>query len=81
MIMPTKHTTLEQSLLGFGSYLLGSLGEEGKTIDELWNNYQKDFSAKKYRAKQNFDNLVMTLLFLFSVNAIYMDDGVIKRCV
>jgi hypothetical protein len=79
MILPTKHTTTEQSLLGFGSYLLQTIGD-GATVDDLWSQYQKDFAAKAYHYKQSFDNLLLTLIFLFSVNAIYENNGEIKRC-
>lgn len=80
MIMPTKHTSLEQSFLGFGSYILKIL-DNGMTIDELWMQYKKDFSNGKYDAKQSFDNLLLTLIFLFSINTIYEDNGKVKKCV
>jgi len=84
MIMPTKHTSIEQSFLGFGAHILKSLGDgftdNGLTIDELWTNYNRDFSTGEYNAKQSFDNLLLTVSFLFSINAIFDDDGKIKRC-
>jgi len=79
MIMPTKHTNLEQSLLGFGCYLLQIL-EDGATMDELWSHYQKDFAQGVYHARQSFDTLLMTLVFLYAVGAIFDDNGVIKLC-
>ena len=79
MILPTKHTSIEQSFLGFGAYILKILGD-GLTIDELWTHYNRDFSIGEYNAKQSFDNLLLTLSFLFSINAIFDDNGKIKKC-
>jgi hypothetical protein len=80
MILPTKHTSIEQSFLGFGGYILKIIGD-GLAVDELWTHYQKDFLNGKYNAKQSFDNLLLTLSFLFSVNAVYEDNGKVKKCV
>jgi hypothetical protein len=73
MILPTKHTSLERSFLGFGYYILKTIGD-GLAIDELWVKYKKDFSKGKYDIKQSFDDLLLTLVFLFSVNAVYYDN-------
>ena len=45
MILPTKHTNIEQSLLGFGSYILQII-DDGVTIDFLWQEYLKDYNNK-----------------------------------
>ena len=79
MIFPTKHTNIEQSLLGFGSYIL-QIMENGTTVDYLWQEYLKDFNSKKYSAKHSFDNMLLTLVFLHSVNAIKEDNGELKKC-
>ena len=79
MILPTKHTSLEQSFIGFGGYILKIIND-GLTIDELWKQYQRDFSNGKYVIKQSLDNLFLTLAFLFSVGAIYDDNGKVKKC-
>jgi hypothetical protein len=79
MILPTKHTTIEQSLLGFGSYILRKI-DENNTIDMLWHQYQNDFNDNVYPAKHSFDNLLLTLFFLFSINAIEEGNGEIRKC-
>jgi len=79
MILPTKHTALEQSFLGFGAYILRTMGDE-ITIDELWAQYQKDFANGEYNAKQSFDNLLLTIAFLFSVGVVYENNGRIEKC-
>lgn len=79
MILPTKHTNFPKSLLGFGSYLLKKI-EATKTVDALWNEYQSDYLAKAYPAKQSFDNLLLALVFLHSIGAIEEQDGGVIRC-
>lgn len=79
MIMPTKHTNIEQSLLGFGGYLLQKISD-GASIDSLWQNYLDDFSLGIYKAKHSFDTMLLALIFLYSINAIKDDNGEIKKC-
>ena len=79
MILPTKHTNFSQSLLGFGSYILEQL-EEPSSIDELWSKYKSDYKVKAYYAKHSLQNLVLSLLFLYSIGAIREEDGIIRKC-
>jgi len=79
MIIPTKHTNFSESLLGFGSYIL-SLLESPKSIDGLWNQYKKDYKKNLYYAKHSFDNLLLTIIFLYSIGAIEDQDGVVLKC-
>jgi len=79
MILPTKHTNIEQSFIGFGGYILKIIGS-GLTVDELWTQYQKDSLNGEYSVKQSFDNLLLTLVFLFAVDAIYEDNGKVIKC-
>ncbi|MBN2964274.1 hypothetical protein JWV37_05750 [Sulfurospirillum sp. T05] len=67
--MPAKHISFSESFLGFGSYILQNLNEP-KSVDELWQNYQQDLQNELYFAKHSFDNLVMTLLFLHSIDVV-----------
>jgi hypothetical protein len=80
MILPTKHTNFSESLLGFGSYILNSL-ESSKSIDNLWNQYQDDYHKDLYHAKHSFDNLLLTIVFLYSIGAVEEQDGVVKKCI
>lgn len=79
MIIPTKHTNFSQSLLGFGSYILSKI-EKNKSVDELWNEYLNDYKNKRYPAKHSFDNLLLTLTFLYSLGILEEQDGGIMRC-
>ena len=79
MILPTKHTSLDRSILGFGYYILKAVGD-GLTVDELWIKYRRDFSNGTYNIKRTFDDLLLTIVFLFSINAVYYDNERIKVC-
>ncbi|MEK6455817.1 ABC-three component system middle component 6 [Caldifermentibacillus hisashii] len=79
MIMPTKHTHFSESLLGFGGYILKKIDSK-KTVDSLWNEYQKDLSKKKYPAKHTFDNFLLTLVFLHSIGVIEEEGGGVIKC-
>jgi len=80
MILPTKHINFSQSLLGLGAYILSQL-ESPKSIDELWETYKTDYKKNTYLAKHSFDNLVMTLIFLYGIGSVSENDGVIEKCV
>lgn len=79
MIMPSKHINFSQSLLGFGSYLLKKL-QTPKSIDDLWNEYNSDLRTELYLAEHSFDNLILSLIFLFGINTIKEERGLIYRC-
>ncbi len=79
MIMPTKHINFSESLLGFGSYVLELLTIP-KSIDEIWRKYQSDLSNGLYFARHSFDNLTLTIMFLYTIDAINEDNGKITKC-
>ena len=79
MIIPTKHTNFSQSLLGFGSYVLTQL-KSPKSIDEIWKQYQTDYKNKVYHAKHSFDDLLLTIVFLYSIGSVNEQKGVIIKC-
>lgn len=63
-LFPKKHITLEQSYLGFGAQLL-SLIHDSVTVDELWQKSNANFIVK-----HNFDDLILTLDYLYSIDVI-----------
>lgn len=79
MIMPSKHINFSNSLLGFGSYLLIKL-QSPKSIDDLWQEYINDYNNELYFADHSFDNLMLTLIFLYGINAINEHNGIVFRC-
>lgn len=77
--MPSKHINFSQSLLGFGSYILTKL-ECPMGIDDVWKMYQTDLLKNHFTANHSFDNLMMTLILLYSINAIDCKNGLIHKC-
>ena len=74
MILPRKHLSINESILGFGAYLLEYMFEP-ISIDELWDRYKLSYEAKDYPIRFNFDQFIMTLDFLFMIDAIKLDEG------
>lgn len=79
MILPTKHINFSESLLGLGSYLLDNL-DTPKNIDDLWVKYKSDLNSGLYFAKHSFDNFILTVLFLYSIDAVSEKDGELVKC-
>jgi hypothetical protein len=77
MILPTKHLQQDKALLKVGADILSELSD-GRSASELWE------SLKRRRAEQalptlQYDWFVLTLSFLFSINVINLQEGVISR--
>jgi hypothetical protein len=72
LLLPDKHIKLAESLIGLGGFVLETLIEP-KTIDEIWLDFQKNYHNDQYPAYHSFDNLILTIDFLFTVNAINID--------
>lgn len=79
MIIPSKHINFSKSLLGFGSYILLKL-EKPMSIDDLWSSYKEDVNSQIYNYLHTFDNLIMTLIFLYSIDAITEKNGIVSKC-
>jgi hypothetical protein len=80
MLMPNKHISFSESLLGFGSYVIGKLGGSPKSVDFLWSTYQSDVEASRYAAKLSFDALLLTIVFLYSVGVVEEKEGALGLC-
>lgn len=79
MIMPSKHINFSQSLLGLSSYVLLKL-DKPMTIDDIWSVYQTDLKSGIYNGKHSFDNLMLSFIFLYSINSIESKNGIIFKC-
>lgn len=73
MILPTKHVSLEKSLLSAGACLLAQI-EAPSTTTALWER------AKDASGIESYGRFVLALDFLYAVGAIDLVDGlIIKR--
>lgn len=73
MILPTKHVSLDKSLLGGGAFLLACV-EGPSTTTGLWER------AKEASGIESYSRFVLTLDFLYAVGAIDLVDGLIVKC-
>lgn len=72
MILPTKHITVSNSLMGLGAQILSYLNRPA-TVSSLW----QDVRALPEIA--TFERFTLTLDLLFIMNAIEYRDGYIQR--
>ena len=72
MILPTKHISLEHSLLGAGAVILEAL-DSPRSTSALWDRVR---SRKEVGVYWRF---VLALDFLFALGAIGIADGILKR--
>lgn len=80
MILPKKHLSLDESLFGFGAYLLGNIGKNSN-IDRLWRNYLSDYKNNIYSVKFTFDQYIITVDYLFAINAVEINQkGELRLC-
>ena len=78
MILTRKQLSINESLFGFGAFLLAQLND-GKTVDELWEYYRAAYSNKIYEVKFSFDQFIMALDYLFIIGAIRKDEEGVLR--
>lgn len=77
MILPTKHLSQDRALLGVGAEILHILTEP-KTVSRLWDELkQTRETVKSYSL--TYDWFVLALDFLFILNAIELEKGLIRR--
>ena len=72
MIIPTKHQKLNENLITIGAELLRELKKGDKFIDDLFNNF------KEKHKNIHLDNFFLTLIFLWLVDTIKMEEFLLK---
>jgi len=78
MLLPDKHITFAESLLGLGYFVLDNL-KSPATIDQVWRNFEK-VRGNEYPAFHSFDNLVLAVDALYAIGAVVLTaDGKLKR--
>jgi hypothetical protein len=80
MLLPDKHIRISESLLGLGSFVIGHLNEP-KSLDTLWSDMEAAWSSGAFPTRRSFEDLVLTLDFLYAIEAIREEAGRIVRCV
>jgi hypothetical protein len=80
VILPSKHLSLNRSLLSVGGRVLAALSEE-RTVSGLWNDLKNppSFASNGEQVEISFDWFVLALDFLFTAGAIELYAGMIRR--
>ena len=73
MILPDKNIKLEYSLLNCGAIILDEIFEP-QTLSLLWDK------VKKHEVLVNYEKFLLTLDYLYMINAITIKNGLIVRC-
>ena len=72
MILPTKHMTVNYSLLGVGALILSNL-EEPSPVSTLWED------LREFPEISTYERFTLGLDLLHMINAIHLHDGKIRR--
>lgn len=72
MILPTKHISTDDSLLGVGSVILNSLENEAG-VSHLWDR------LRLYPNVGTFERFILTLDLLYCLDAIELQNGVLRK--
>ncbi len=79
MILPNKYIPLSDSLIGISSLILETLSSNKMTIDELWDNFNRNIKQnKQVKNIPTYNKFVLTINFMYMTNMInYTKKGVI----
>ena len=64
-LIPKKHVSLEHSLIGFGSKVISIIGNANVSLEYLWGQCNLNSTVK-----HSFDDLVLTLDYLFGIGVV-----------
>lgn len=71
MILPSKHISLSESLLGLGGVLLQIIKNKPCSLEFIWQEYSKiNNNREVFPAYHSFDNVVLAIDLLFLIGAI-----------
>jgi hypothetical protein len=81
MLLPDKHVTLAESILGLGGVVLGLL-DRPRTADQLYQSVKDAREDKSLPAFHDLDSVLLAILFLYSIGTVEVtDSGAVRRCV
>lgn len=73
MILPTKHISTRNSLLGVGAIVISQLNYP-RTITSLWSD------LSKVPEVATFDRFVLVLDLLYMIGAVELEEGLLRKC-
>lgn len=80
MLLPDKHITLAESVLGLGAVVLDEL-KRPRSIDQLYDKTRQLSGTTRLPAYHDIESLILAILFLYAVDAIELTaSGDLRRC-
>jgi hypothetical protein len=80
MLLPEKHITLAESILGLGALLLEML-DRPRTLDYLFKQVRNMREKEEINAFHDFDSITLAVLFLHATGVVEgTETGAIRRC-
>jgi hypothetical protein len=80
MLLPEKHISLAESILGLGGFILGHL-DRPRTVDQIYQRVQAGREDGTLPAFHDFDAVLVAIVFLFSIRAVKANStGAVSRC-
>jgi len=80
MLLPDKHITMAESILGLGAVLLQHL-ERPQPVDRLYDLTRDAMESGELPAFHDFDAVLLGVLFLYSIGAVELTAaGGVRKC-
>ena len=81
MLLPNKHISLAESLVGLGGFILAQL-DRPVSVDGLHKHVIRAEKSGAFPAYHDFDAVLLAVLFLYAIGAVELTaDGDVCRCV
>jgi hypothetical protein len=81
-LLPKKHLSTSESLIGIGAVVLTLLKSEGLTLERIWEEIKtNDIMRRRIHGSVAFDNIILAVDFLFTIGIVRLnEEGHIERC-
>jgi hypothetical protein len=79
MLLPDKHVTLAESILGLGAFVLQQL-DRPRSVDQIYQRMIKAREDRTFPAFHDFDSLILAISFLYAIGAIESNPSGVIRC-
>jgi hypothetical protein len=73
MILPNKHISTHNSLLGIGAIVIEHM-DSPRTVSSLWNQLSQDPKIV------TFERFILALDLLYIIGAIEIEEGLLRKC-
>jgi hypothetical protein len=78
LILPTKRIPEDRALLAVGADILKIL-ETPQTVSKVWDDLKSMRAHRMNGSPFSFDWFTLTLAMLFTINAVTLEDGRLRR--